>query len=107
MEPPTGPRLEALCAICIQELYNTPWNQRRIGGEWEKGMEQYPSKIIAGVLAGTNTVECVDITGRGNGHQLTFRAVTVFQGTDLCAGHVTKMAMMGTRPHYPREYTNR
>lgn len=108
MENTPGPRLEAMCALCISELYHAPRNLRRVLGTWvEKDMEAYPSKIIAGVLAGTHTVEILDHTGRGDGTQLTFRAVTVFQGTDLCATHVTKMTMAGQRPHYPREYTNR
>ncbi len=104
METTPGPRLEALCALCIRELYAAPRNCRRVFGEYERDIEDYPSKIIAGVLAGTHTVTIVDITGKGDGQQLTFKAVTVYQGSDLCAGHVTKVA---ANPYYPREYTNR
>lgn len=103
MEAPTGPAAEALCALCIQDLYNSDPNYRIIRPAPEDPrMAWYPSKIIAVVLAGTHTVEL-----GGNGEQLTFRAVTVFQGTDLCASHVTRMAMMGQRSYYPREYSNR
>ena len=105
METPPGPRLEALCALCIRELYAAPRNCRRIMGEpYQRDMDAYPSKIIGAVLAGTHTVTIVDITGKGDGLQLTFKAVTVYQATDLCASHVT---MVATNPYYPREYTNR
>lgn len=108
MENTLGPRLEALCCLCISALYQVPREQRLVRGSFvEKDMEAYPSKIIAGVLAGTHTVEILDHLGRGDGHQLTFKAVTVFQGSDLCATHVTKMNPMGAQPYYPREYHNR
>ncbi|SRR6266567_23993 len=108
MEATPGPRLEALCALCIQELYASAPHCRRISPVLEpKDAHHYPSKIISAVLAGTHTLEVTDITGRGNGLHLTFKAVTVWQGTDLCAGHVVQMTALGTRPHYPREYTNR
>lgn len=103
MEVTTGARRDAMCALCISELYSAPSHFLIIRPTPEDyRMTDYPSKIISAVLAGTHTVEL-----GMNGQQLTFLAVTVYQGTDLCATHVTKMTMMGTPPYYPREYTSR
>ena len=89
-EPDTPPDLgpDSLCALCVAMVWkylSTDLETLPIDDGW-KERRQYPSKIIASVLAGTHTAYL-----RSSQEQLSIRAVTMWKGSPLCPSHAAQV----------------